>query len=102
MMADDSATTPLRLVCSVPAYVFGSGERQLCFHVVGDDGVNDLAVDPAVGLEVDAHLVGRRGSNRHSLFDTNADEPGMVSEAALPAAERQQVGILDKRLLQPL
>jgi hypothetical protein len=26
----------------------------------------------------------------------------MVIEAALPAAERQQVGILDKRLLQPL
>ena len=46
--------------------------------------------------------IGRRGSNRHSLFDTDADEPGMVIEAALPAAERQQVGILDKRLLQPL
>jgi hypothetical protein len=56
----------------------------------------------AVGLEVDAHPVGRRGSNRHSLFDTDADEPGMVIEAALLAAERQQVGILDKRLLQTL
>ena len=36
------------------------------------------------------------------MFDTDADEPGMVIEAALPAAERQQVGILDKRLLQTL
>src|SRR5688572_11242992 len=93
---------PYRLVCCVPAYVAGSGERQLRFHVVGDDGVDDGAVDPAVGLEVDAHPVSRRGSNRHGLFDTDADEPGMVIEAALPAAERQQVGIVDKRLLQPL
>ncbi len=101
-MADDFATAPHRLVCYVPACVAGSGERQLRFDVVGDDGVDDVAVDPAVGLEVDAHPVGRRGSNRHSLFDTDADEPGMVIEAALPAAERQQVGILDKRLLQTL
>ena len=36
------------------------------------------------------------------MFDTDADEPGMVVEATLPAAERQQVGILDKRLLQTL
>ena len=50
----------------------------------------------------DAHPVGRRGSNRHSLFDTDADEPGMVIEATVLAAERQQVRILDKRLLQPL
>ena len=46
--------------------------------------------------------VSRRGSSRHSLFDTNADEPGMDIGDALPAAERQQVGILDKRLLQTL
>ena len=76
--------------------------RQLRFDVVGDDGVDDLAVDPAVGREVDAHPIGRRRGNRHSLFDTDADEPGMVIEAALLAAERQQVGILDKRLLQTL
>ena len=99
MAIDSAAHRPVR---HVPVYLAGSGERQLRFDVVGDDGVDDLAVDPAVGLEVDAHPVGRRGSNRHSLFDTNADEPGMVSEAALPAAERQQVGILDKRLLQTL
>jgi hypothetical protein len=37
-------------------------------------------------------------SSHHSLFDTDADEPGMVIEAALFAAERQQVGILEKRL----
>jgi hypothetical protein len=61
-----------------------------------------VAVDPAVGLEVDAHPIGRRWGNRHSLFDTDADEPGMVIEATVLAAERQQVGILDKRLLQPL
>ena len=101
-MADDFRHRPHRLVCCVPACVAGSGERQLRFDVVGDDGVDDVAVDPAVGLEVDAHPVGRRGSSRHSLFDTDADEPGMVIEAALPAAERQQVGILDKRLLQTL
>jgi hypothetical protein len=33
---------------------------------------------------------------------TSTDEPGMVVEAALRAAERQQVRILDKRLLQTL
>jgi hypothetical protein len=93
---------PYRLVCCVPAYVAGSGERQLRFHVVGDDGVDDGAVDPAVGLEVDAHPVSRRKGSCHRHFDTNTDEPGMVVEAALPAAERQQVGIVDKRLLQPL
>jgi hypothetical protein len=49
------------------------------------------------------HLpIGRRGSNRHSRFDIDADEPGMVIEAVLPTAERQQVGILGKRLLQTL
>src|SRR5689334_17156330 len=99
MMADDSATAAHRLVCCVPECAAASGERQLRFHVVGDDGVDDVAVDPAFGLEVDAYPVGRRGSSRHSLFDTDADELGMVIEAALPAAERQQVGILDKRLL---
>src|SRR5687767_11219134 len=98
----NSATATHRLVGDVPACVAGSGERQLRLHVVGDGGVDDLAVDPAVGPEVDAHPIGRRGSNRHSLFDTAADEPGMVIEATLPAAERQQVGILDKRLLQPV
>ena len=96
------ATATHRLVCPIPACVAGSGEHQLRFDVVGDDGVDDLAVDPAVGLEVDAHPIGHRGGNRHGLFDTDADEPGMVIEAALPAAERQQVGILDKRLLQTL
>src|SRR5687768_4966802 len=99
-MADDSPT--YRLVCCVPACGVGSGDGQLGFDVVGDDGVDDVAVDPAVGPEVDAHPVGRRGSNRHSVFDTDADEPGMIVETTLPAAERQQVGILDKRLLQTL
>ena len=98
----EPATATHRLVRDVLAGLAGSGEHQLRFHVVGDDGVDDLAVDPAVGLEVDAHPIGRRGGNRHSLFDTDADEPGMVIEATLLAAERQQVGILDKRLLQPL
>jgi hypothetical protein len=102
MIADDSATVPHRPVCYVPACAVGSGKCQLRFDVVGDDGIDDVAVDPAVGLEVDTHPVGCRGSNRHSLFDTNADEPGMVVESTLPAAERQQVGILDKRLLQTL
>jgi hypothetical protein len=101
-MATAPATATHRLVCPILACVAGSGERQLRFGVVGDDGVDDVAVDPAVGLEVDAHPIGRRRGNRHGLFDTDADEPGMVIEAALPAAERQQVGILDKRLLQPL
>jgi hypothetical protein len=41
-------------------------------------------------------------SRNNSLFDTDADEPGMIVETTLPAAERQQVGILDKRLLQTL
>ena len=91
-----------RPVCCVPACVVGSGDGQLRFDVVGDDGVDDVTVDLAVRPEVDAHPVSRRGSSRHSLFDTNADEPGMIIEAALPAAERQQVGILDKRLLQTL
>ena len=100
-MADDS-TTALTVWSCLPAYVAGSGERQLRFDVVGDDGVDDVAVDPAVGREVDAHPVGRRGSNRHGRFDIDADEPGMVINATLPAAERQQVGILDKRLLQTL
>src|SRR3954453_4029376 len=100
MMADDSPT--YRLVCCVPACVVGSRDGQLRFDVVGDDGVDDVAVDPAVGPEIDAHPVGRRGSNRHSVFDTDADEPGMVSETTLAAAERQQVGILDKGLLQTL
>jgi len=90
-----------RLVCPIPACVAGSGERQLRFDVVGDDGVDDVAVDPAAGREVDAHPIGHCGSNRHGLFDTDADKPGMVIEATLPAAERQQVGILDKRFLQP-
>ena len=97
-----TATATHRLVRDVPACLAGSGERQLRFDVVGDDGVDDLAVDPAVGREVDAHPIGRRRGNRHGRFDTDADEPGMVIEAALLAAERQQVGILDKRLLQPL
>ena len=101
-MGTDSATATHRLVRYVPAGLAGSGERQLRFDVVGDDGVDDLAVDPAVGLEVDAHPIGHRRSNRHGLFDTDADEPGMVIEATLLAAERQQVGILDKRLLQTL
>ena len=96
------STTTHRLACPILACVAGSGERQLRFDVVGDDGVDDVAVDPAVGREVDAHPIGHRGSNRHSLFDTDADKPGMVIEATLPAAERQQVGILDKRLLQTL
>jgi hypothetical protein len=98
------ATAPAthRLVCPILACVAGSGERQLRFDVVGDDGVDNVAVDPAVGLEVDAHPVGCRGSNRHGRFDTDADEPGMVIEATLLAAERQQVGILNKGLLQPL
>jgi hypothetical protein len=87
-----NATATHRLVRDVPGGFAGSGEHQLRFDVVCDGGVDDLAVDPAAGLEVDAHPVGRRGSNRHSLF----------IEAALPAAERQQVGILDKRLLQTL
>jgi len=99
MAIDSAAHRPVR---HVPVYVASSGEGQLRSDVVGDDGVDNVAVDRAVGPEVDAHPVGRRGSSRHSLFDTNADEPGMVIEAALPAAERQQVGILDKRLLQPL
>ena len=94
--------TSYRLVCCVPACVVGSGDGQLRSDVVGDDGVDDVAVDPAVGPEVDAHPVGRRGSSRHSRFDTDADKPGMVIEAALGAAESQQIGILDKRLLQPL
>ena len=81
-----------RSVRHVPVYVAGSGERQLRFDVVGDDGVNDLAVDPAVGREVDAHPIGHRGSNRHGRFDTDADEPGMVIEAALPAAEASRSG----------
>jgi hypothetical protein len=97
-----NATATHRLVRDVPGGFAGSGEHQLRFDVVCDGGVDDLAVDPAAGLEVDAHPVGRRGSNRHSLFDTDADEPGMDIEDALPAAERQQVGILDKRLLQTL
>jgi hypothetical protein len=101
-MGTNFATAPHRLVCYVPACVAGSGERQLRFDVVCDGGVDDVAVDPAVRLEVDAHPVGRRGSNCHSLFDTDADEPGMDIEDALPAAERQQVGILDKGLLQTL
>jgi hypothetical protein len=88
MAIDSAAHRPVR---HVPVYVAGSGERQLGFDVVGDDGVDDVTVDPAVGPEVDAHPVGHRGSSRHSLFDTDADEPGMVIEAALPAAERQQV-----------
>src|SRR3954453_8746657 len=96
------ATATHRLVCPILACVAGSGERQLRFDVVGDDGVDDLAVDPAVGLEVDAYPIGPRGSNRHGLFDTDADEPGMVIEATVLPAERQQVGILDKGLLQPL
>src|SRR3954462_15670958 len=96
------ATATHRLVCPIPACVAGSGERQLRFDVVGDDGVDDLAVDPAIGREVDAHPIERRGSNRHGLFDTDADEPGMVIEATVLPAERQQVGILDKRLLQTL
>jgi hypothetical protein len=99
MAIDSAAHRPVR---HVPVYVAGSGERHLRFDVVGDDGVDDVAVDPAVGLEVDAHPTGRRRGSRHSLFDTDADEPGMVIEATLLAAERQQVGILDKRLLQPL
>src|SRR3954454_211937 len=97
-----SATATHRLVCPIRACVAGSGERQLRFYVVGNDGVDDVAVDPAVGREVDAHPIGRRGSNRHGRFDTDADEPGMVIEATVLAAERQQVGILDKGLLQPL
>ena len=97
-----NATATHRLVCPILACVAGSGERQLRFDVVGDDGVDDLAVDPAVGLEVDAHPIGRRRGNRHGLFDTDADEPGMVIEVALPAAERQQVGIMDKGFLQTL
>jgi hypothetical protein len=99
MALDSAAHRPVR---HVPVYLAGSGERQLRFDVVGDDGVDDVAVDPAVGLEVDAHPQGRRGSSRHSRFDADADKPGMVIEAALPAAERQQVGILDKGLLQSL
>jgi hypothetical protein len=102
MIADDFATAPHRLVCPIPACIAGSGERQLRFDVVGDDGVDDVAVDPAVGREVDAHPIGRRRGNRHSLFDTDADEPGTVIEATVLPAERQQVGILDKRLLQIL
>ena len=98
----NSATATHRLVGDVPACVAGSGERQLRLHVVGDDGVDDLAVDPAVGREVDAHPIGHRRGNRHGLFDTDADEPGMVIEATVLAAEGQQVGILDKRLLQSL
>jgi hypothetical protein len=101
-MANDFATAPHRLVRSVPAWFAGSGERQLRFDVVGDDGVDDLAVDPTAGREVDAHPVGHRRGSRHSLFDTNADEPSMVIEATVLAAECQQVGILDKRLLQTL
>ncbi len=97
-----NATATHRLVRDVPAGLAGSEEHQLRFDVVGDDGVDDHAVDPAVGREVNAHPIGRRGSNRHSLFDTDADEPGMVIEATVLAVERQQVGILDKRLLQPL
>ena len=56
------ATAPAthRLVCPILACVAGSGERQLRFDVVGDDGVDDVAVDPAVGREVDAHPIGRR------------------------------------------
>ena len=99
MVIDSAAHRPVR---HVPVYVAGSGERHLGFDIVGDDGIDNLAVDPAVGPEVDAHPVGHRGSSRHSLFDTDADEPGMVIEAALPAAERQQVWVLDKRLLQTL
>ena len=99
-MATASATH--YLVRYVLACGAGSGERQLRFDVVGDDGVDDVAVDPAVGLEVDAHPIGRRRGNRHSLFDTDADDPGMVIEATVLPAERQQVGILDKRLLQAL
>ncbi len=91
-MADDFVTAPYRLVRSVPAWFAGSGERQLRFDVVGDDGVDDLAVDPTAGREVDAHPIGHRGSNRHSLFDTNTDKSGMVIEAALPAAERSRSG----------
>ena len=89
-MADDSPT--YRLVCCVPACVVGSGDGQLGFDVVGDDGVDNVAVDPAVGPEVDAHPVGRRGSNRHSVFDTDADEPGMIVEATVLAAERSRSG----------
>src|SRR3954468_21317395 len=58
---------PYRLVCCVPACIAGSGERQLGFDVVGDDGVDDVAVDPAVGHEVDAQPPDRCGSSRHSL-----------------------------------
>ena len=82
------ATATHRLVCPIPACVAGSGERQLRLDIVGDDGVDDLAVDPAVGREVDAHPIGRRRGNRHGRFDTDADEPGMVIEATVPAAER--------------
>jgi hypothetical protein len=99
MAIDSAAHRPVR---HVPVYVAGSGERQLRFDVVGDDGVDNVAVDPAFGPEVDAHPPGHRGSNRHSRFDTDADEPGMVVEAPVLPAERQQVGILDKRLLQTL
>lgn len=87
-----NATATHRLVRDVPAGLAGSGERQLRFDVVGDDGVDDLAVDPAVGREVDAHPIGRRRGNCHGLFDTDADEPGMVIEAALLATERSRSG----------
>ena len=82
-MADDSPT--YRLVCCVPACVVGSGDGQLRFDVVGDDGVDDVAVDPAVGLEVDAHPVGRRGSNRHSL------RAGLATAAAEAEAQLHDV-----------
>lgn len=98
----DTHYRPYRLVRHVPVYVAGSRERQLRSDIVGDDGVNDVAVDPAVRFEVDAHPPSRRGSRHHSLFDPDADEPGMVIETGQPAAEHQQVGILDKRRLQTL
>jgi hypothetical protein len=75
MAIDSAAHRPVR---HVPVYLAGSGERQLRFDVVGDDGVDDVAVDPAVGLEVDAHPQGRRGSSRHSRFDADADKPGRL------------------------
>ena len=75
LMATAPATATHRLVCPILACVAGSGERQLRFDVVGDDGVDDLAVDPAVGLEVDAHPIGHRGSNRHSLFRRRSVPP---------------------------
>ena len=43
MVIDSAAHRPVR---HVPVYVAGSGERQLGFDVVGDDGVDDVAVDP--------------------------------------------------------